>query len=559
MFLWFSNVIHGQPKDYFSVLNGKPAAERYRVTHNIYDSEIMLLDSATGVGALKQLDKWAKENDDRQLKIVYLALMGDFHKELYKTRKALEYLNEALVLAIKDGEKNLQAEIYNNLGLINYHELRNYPLAFEYMLKANNIIQNDIGFGKYIYSSRFLYDLGFMYYDFGNYPKAKVYELGALKYPFRNTIYSIRSDNTLGLIYRDIKMFDSANFYFKRALDSAQKINHQAWTGILQGNLGAIYYFQKNYAASVPLLKIDYQLSKSRKQWLSAANTCWMLADINIEMNNLGEAEKLLAECYSLYQSQKDTKTLLSYSLKKAKLCRAKNDLNCAYAYLDSARTLQEEITKKKDAIVFSQAEQKMIIEQHLANMAVVDSENSKKLLLRNSVIVFVLLLLVIAGQFILKQQLKHRKNREILENAKNQLNYYIASVKDKNLLIEQFQQEIEHLNSIPDNIEAQKEKSEISSKLKKYTILTEEDWNDFRHLFEKVYSGFFEVLKKGYPQLTQAEVRLLSLIKLNLSKKEMAEMLGISPDSINKTSQRIRKKINLQEHVQLEELVANL
>jgi len=35
--------------------------------------------------------------------------------------------------------------------------------------------------------------------------------------------------------------------------------------------------------------------------------------------------------------------------------------------------------------------------------------------------------------------------------------------------------------------------------------------------------------------------------------------MLGIAPDSIKKTRQRIRKKINVQDDVALEELVASI
>ena len=39
-----------------------------------------------------------------------------------------------------------------------------------------------------------------------------------------------------------------------------------------------------------------------------------------------------------------------------------------------------------------------------------------------------------------------------------------------------------------------------------------------------------------------------MALIKLDLSKKEMAEMLGTFPDSIKKTRQRMVKKLNLSD-----------
>jgi DNA-binding CsgD family transcriptional regulator len=102
-------------------------------------------------------------------------------------------------------------------------------------------------------------------------------------------------------------------------------------------------------------------------------------------------------------------------------------------------------------------------------------------------------------------------------------------------------------------------EKEEIATRLKHYSILTEDDWNEFRTLFEKVQIGFFDKLKQQFPDLTPSEQRLLALMKLKLSKREMAGMLGIAPDSIKKTRQRIRKKINVMDDVALEELVAAL
>jgi DNA-binding CsgD family transcriptional regulator len=90
-------------------------------------------------------------------------------------------------------------------------------------------------------------------------------------------------------------------------------------------------------------------------------------------------------------------------------------------------------------------------------------------------------------------------------------------------------------------------------------TILTEQDWEDFSKLFDKVHTGFFVRLKEKYPNITPAETRLLCLTKLNLSTKEMAGMLGVSTDAIKKTRQRLRKKMEVDEEKNLEELVAVL
>ncbi len=83
--------------------------------------------------------------------------------------------------------------------------------------------------------------------------------------------------------------------------------------------------------------------------------------------------------------------------------------------------------------------------------------------------------------------------------------------------------------------------------------ILTNDNWTDFKVYFEKAYPGFILQLRNKYPALTEAEERLLLLIKLNLTTKEVASMLGITVDSVKKTRNRLRKKLSLEQEEDLE------
>ena len=77
-----------------------------------------------------------------------------------------------------------------------------------------------------------------------------------------------------------------------------------------------------------------------------------------------------------------------------------------------------------------------------------------------------------------------------------------------------------------------------------------------FGQLFEKVHSGYLYRVKEKIPGLTPAETRLMALVKLQLSTKEMAAVLGISPNSVRSTWSRLRKKLNLPEEGTMEELL---
>jgi tetratricopeptide (TPR) repeat protein len=543
--------------DYLTMLQKAAPANRLAVARKIYNDQLIHLDSSQAMLALNRLNKWATAIHDNPLKVFSVIAMGDYHKEHFSEPgdKALPFFRAALAMALEYDLKESEAEIYNNMGGL-YYKLHQYPQAFEYMIKANNIIRK-IGYENYPYANRYLYDLGYIYCDFGNYEKAKWYLSQAMKYPYNNSIYAIRTLNTVGLAYRELKQYDSAILYFNMGLDTAKAVHNIAWIGILSGNLGSVYYFLKKYEPAIPLLQTDYTLSMQSKEWASAANTICMLAALDLDNDQLHAAAGKLDEARDVINRQTDQRPFVYYALQRARLFKLLKRYDSAYAYLDTARRVVSKLNTRRDALVFSQAEQKVAVELHLSEMKLLESEKSKSELIRNFIIVVTMLVLVIAAQLIFRQQLKQKKDKELLNNAVVQLKYYIESVREKNQLIDQFKQEIEHLNALPEQHSVQQEKEEIAGKLRQYSILTEDDWNEFRNLFEKVQIGFFDKLKQLFPDLTPSEQRLLALMKLKLSKREMAGMLGIAPDSIKKTRQRIRKKINVPDDAALEELVA--
>lgn len=63
---------------------------------------------------------------------------------------------------------------------------------------------------------------------------------------------------------------------------------------------------------------------------------------------------------------------------------------------------------------------------------------------------------------------------------------------------------------------------------------------------FEKIYPNFRQSLKKANPNISENELKLCALIRLNLSSKEIGQLLNITQDSVNKARYRLRKKLGL-------------
>ena len=68
-------------------------------------------------------------------------------------------------------------------------------------------------------------------------------------------------------------------------------------------------------------------------------------------------------------------------------------------------------------------------------------------------------------------------------------------------------------------------------------------EWKDFTTYFEQANATFIQSLKRNHPTLTANEIRYLSLVYINLSPKEIALLLNITPESCKKKKQAIVEK----------------
>jgi len=77
--------------------------------------------------------------------------------------------------------------------------------------------------------------------------------------------------------------------------------------------------------------------------------------------------------------------------------------------------------------------------------------------------------------------------------------------------------------------------------------ISNQDDWQVFENNFERAHEQFFTKMKSNYPQLTPGDLRLCAYLRMNLSSKEIAPLLGISFRGVENHRYRLRKKMNLE------------
>jgi DNA-binding CsgD family transcriptional regulator len=75
----------------------------------------------------------------------------------------------------------------------------------------------------------------------------------------------------------------------------------------------------------------------------------------------------------------------------------------------------------------------------------------------------------------------------------------------------------------------------------------TGEDWKNFQEQLADVHDTFIRTLTTKHPELTAKEVQLASFLKLNLSSKEISQVLSLGVASIEVYRSKLRKKLGLE------------
>ncbi|MDV7395572.1 sigma factor-like helix-turn-helix DNA-binding protein, partial [Arthrospira platensis SPKY1] len=86
--------------------------------------------------------------------------------------------------------------------------------------------------------------------------------------------------------------------------------------------------------------------------------------------------------------------------------------------------------------------------------------------------------------------------------------------------------------------------------------ITGDQDWELLEESFNNVHGNFFKKLKAQYENLTPGDLRLAAYLKMNLSSKEIAQLLNISVRGVENKRYRLRKKLGLPEEENLAEFM---
>ncbi|WDO14454.1 tetratricopeptide repeat protein [Flavobacterium sp. WW92] len=252
---------------------------------------------------------------------------------------------------------------------------------------------------------------------------------------------------------------------------------------------------------------------------------------------------------------------------------------------LEKAITIKDSLSKANNETITKELQAKFQTEiQHEKNISLKRKNellNQKVKAQRGNyfVIGIGILILCIAGfavsrAYWLKHKLQKAKLRES-EAEKNNLlerNAYKRKITDNQKQIIQLrEQELTSMtlqlanlqDQISSIIESESSNADPKSNTVKSSLqqlIKQKDyWKEFSIKFGQIHPDFKGKLQERFPILTKNDINFCSLLKLNLSNKEIATLLQISHESVITKKYRIKKKIQIQDDNEFEKIISEI
>ena len=410
--------------------------------------------------------------------------------------------------------------------------------------------------------------LGNTYKDIGQLDKAKTFYMKAIRgdyLPAKTAAFA-----NMGLIYLNNDEFDSASYYFNGALqeyytsDTSQRLNQFNIATILL-NLASVAYGKGEYEKGIRLLFKSLDIARKidskrllAKIFLNLGEGYYHLQQENVSLRYYLKAKKIADSLGANEIREEVFRTMSDYY-------HEQGDYEKAYFNLTEYHKIHDSLIIEGYKSSIAEMEVKYSVREKIARINTLKKKEQMIIGLFVSIVMGIILIGLIVILLLNRHRLKLKYARNQAEArsemekmktkvAEEKLEKIITSLHEKSAFIEELEQEIEKLsiNTEKENIE------EKIRKLRKTRILTDDDWEEYYRVFNEIHPLFFSSIK-NYRDLSVGDKRQLIFLKLGLTLKEIAFLMGISPEGVKRARQRLAKKIGLNDASELKEFIERL
>lgn len=538
----------------FDTITVIPIKYRVKIANEIYKAKLRKVQPAAAMDSLNKLNAYARKQNDKALECAIYDMRADY----YSVNRGFNNISTAYYLrAITFAEHNhlrFEYGYYMHRIALYYSIYKKHTRACQYFLRSQEIF-NEIEFKNIPEIGLYLMQVGDFYYSLADYDNARSYLNRALNYIPADKRERVSITNTLGLIQRNYGNYQQALAYFNTTYRLALVNKDSILAAVAYGNIGSVYFLQHQYKKSLPYILLDYHTSIRHGEIKNGLIALLRLTKINIDEERLPEAKRLLQTADSLILKviNDPLKVRVEIYNLKSQWYEAAGQASYAIIYRKKYEEQKDSLIKRDNIAAVERVRLKYELDQHNTKINHLETEAR---ILTIEIVAAIAVLALLSVIFVLtykRQRLKSDKDKALLlaekrlldqelKAAAAELKSFTENLRQKNKMIEGFKAEIKNLKI------AQPEEANVPAinSLMQPRLMTNDNWNEFRTLFSRVYPGFFIAINQHHSNLTITETRLLALIKLGLSNTELANVLSITVDGIKKAKQRLRKKVDI-------------
>lgn len=503
---------------------------------------------------------------------------SDYAKEANDETRIAKGMEGLALLEFSQGNLDEAERIVYEKALLNEQSSDSAGLAWSYEILArinmnrgfNSIALEKILEAGKIYKSlgdeiRMADALGLManletFFD--NKENAINYHLEALEIykKHEDVFYQSQQYNDLGLLHANLRKLDKADSLLAIGIEVAQNSGNQYILASLLDNMALVKMYKKKYPESEQLYLEAIKMAEAINAQRKVAITKGRLARMYNEINRPQKAKEILDRLEDYFEETENAslmaKTLEQRSVAYEEMGDTKSaliDYKRAKGIRDSLFDIEKsrQVEEMRAQFDLERKEERLKLQETeiavLAQRKRIDQQ--QKWLLALGALVLVALLGFVYFRFkerAKRARLENEKVASQLEFKKKELTSHALHLAKKNEVLLSLKEKVENLDS---NGTSSKD---ILNTIN-FDLRDEENWADFTKYFEQVHTHFGKEVQKRYPGLTPSEFRLMALLKMNLSSKEIASMLHITSEGVKKARQRLRKKMNLTPDESLE------
>ncbi len=521
-----------------------------------------------GKAYIKNSLAYAQKNDDYKLEVKSLISLAEVYRNIKQNDSARALIEHAKEVALKYNYKNALANLYNNLANISTDEGKIEQAITEYIKAAELFQEQDYPTAlATVYSN-----IGMKHRLLKNYPDAIDYLMQAIEINKKeNSLSGLQSNyNQLGIIYEEINSFEKARHYYGLALAGARKAGDEY-------SMARVFLNQANLLKNMKIYDTAELYYDSAKYYCKKNNIIFGLAltemNTGFFFNETGQSKKALNKLreiqntitsFNIPDLQAAFYSGLSNTFKNLKRYDSAlyyyelyTDLNDSIAGQETKNTvmeLEKKYQSERKAREIAELEESLLAEK-LCNKAFLAG------LILAGILITLLLLWILARRRanILAKKLAQQEYRE-LENTMELRNQELLS---KALMVSNLNEQLDRIHKHVKQIKpelSKKNANKLDVLMQDLEVnLPEHAWSEFEAWYDKVHQGFFQQLALKYPKLSPTEMKVCSLLRLNMSTKDIALLTNRSSGTVDNIRYRIRKKMELNPEENLTLILLNL